>query len=583
MGFWKTFFASFLALTVFFIGSFFLFFGFIAALSSEEQVVVQEKSVLKISLDGQINELQAENPFEGIPVLGNDILTVGVIDLKNTLLKAKEDPKIEGIVLHVNFPMTGYASLEEIRNAIIDFKASGKWVYAYSDYLSESAYYVASAADKVFLHPVGDIEWNGLAIEVTFFKRMFDKLEIKPQIFRVGEFKSAVEPFMLDKMSEASKLQLQETIESLYGYVVEKVAESRKLDKTKLMEMADKMTIRNAKQAVEAGLIDSLLYQDEFENIIKNKIGLTEKQSIAYIKLNKYQKAISTYKSSKNEIAVIVGEGEIVPGKGDENTIGGDAFANEVKKARLSDKVKAIVIRINSPGGSFIASDKIWREVSLAAQTKPVIASMGDYAASGGYYMAMACDTIVAQPHTITGSIGIFSILFDASGLLNNKLGITSEEVKTGEFGELITVSRSLTEAEKAIWQKKTEEGYDTFTGKAADGRGMAIEDLKKVASGRVWTGAQALNRKLVDVLGGLDDAILLAAQKANITDDYKTKFLPKRKPLLEQLMSDMEDNAKIKALQNELGMYYPIYQQAKTLQQLSGMQARMPFQLNIH
>jgi protease-4 len=412
---------------------------------------------------------------------------------------------------------------------------------------------------------------------------MFDKLEIKPQIFRVGEFKSAVEPFMLDKMSEASKLQLQETIESLYGYVVEKVAESRKLNKTKLMEMADKMTIRNAKQAVEAGLIDSLLYQDEFENIIKNKIGLTEKQSIAYIKLNKYQKAISTYKSSKNEIAVIVGEGEIVPGKGDENTIGGDAFANEVKKARLSDKVKAIVIRINSPGGSFIASDKIWREVSLAAQTKPVIASMGDYAASGGYYMAMACDTIVAQPHTITGSIGIFSILFDASGLLNNKLGITSEEVKTGEFGELITVSRSLTEAEKAIWQKKTEEGYDTFTGKAADGRGMAIEDLKKVASGRVWTGAQALDRKLVDVLGGLDDAILLAAQKANITDDYKTKFLPKRKPLLEQLMSDMEDNAKIKTLQNELGMYYPIYQQAKTLQQLSGMQARMPYQLNIH
>lgn len=583
MGFWKTFFASFLALTVFFIGSFFLFFGFIAALSSEEQVVVQEKSVLKISLDGQINELQAENPFEGIPVLGNDILTVGVIDLKNTLLKAKEDPKIEGIVLQVNFPMTGYASLEEIRNAIIDFKASGKWVYAYSDYLSESAYYVASAADKVFLHPVGDIEWNGLAIEVTFFKRMFDKLEIKPQIFRVGEFKSAVEPFMLDKMSEASKLQLQETIESLYGYVVEKVAESRKLDKTKLMEMADKMTIRNAKQAVEVGLIDSLIYQDEFENIIKNKIGLTEKQSIAYIKLNKYQKAISTYKSSKNEIAVIVGEGEIVPGKGDENTIGGDAFANEVKKARLSDKVKAIVIRINSPGGSFIASDKIWREVSLAAQTKPVIASMGDYAASGGYYMAMACDTIVAQPHTITGSIGIFSILFDASGLLNNKLGITSEEVKTGEFGELITVSRSLTEAEKAIWQKKTEEGYDTFTGKAAEGRGMAIEDLKKVASGRVWTGAQALDRKLVDILGGLDDAILLAAQKANITDDYKTKFLPKRKPLLEQLMSDMEDNAKIKALQNELGMYYPIYQQAKTLQQLSGMQARMPYQLNIH
>ncbi|MCU0383890.1 MAG: signal peptide peptidase SppA, partial [Cyclobacteriaceae bacterium] len=378
------------------------------------------------------------------------------------------------------------------------------------------------------------------------------------------------------------KLQLQETIESLYNYVVEQVAESRNIEKEELRNMADKMLVRNAKQAVEAGLIDSLLYQDEFDAIVKNKLGLEEKSNINFIKLSKYQKTVGTYSSSKNEIAVLVGEGEIVPGKGDENTIGGDAFASEVRKARLSNKVKAIVIRVNSPGGSFIASDKIWREVSLAAKEKPVIASMGDYAASGGYYMAMACDTIVAHPHTITGSIGIFSILFDASGLLANKIGITSEEVKTGEFGELITISRPLTSAEKAIWQKKTEEGYEVFTGKAAAGRNMPVEELKKVASGRVWTGTQALERKLIDLTGGVDDAIALAAEKAGITADYKVRYLPRRKPFLEQLMSDLNEDAKAKALQQELGMYYPLYKQMQSIQQTNGMQARMPFHLTI-
>ncbi|MFN5557493.1 MAG: signal peptide peptidase SppA [Chryseotalea sp.] len=582
MGFWKTFFASLLALTIFFFGAFFLFLAFVAALGAEEQVLVKDQSVLQINLDGQINEIQAENPFEGIPVIGNEIQTVGISELKKSLEKAKTDPKIKGVVLTVNYPLTGYASLAEIRQAIIDFKKSNKWVLAYSDYLSEAAYYVASSADKVYLNPIGDIEWNGLAVEVTFFKRMFDKLEIKPEIFRVGEFKSAVEPFMLDKMSEASKTQLQETVESLYDHVVNEVATSRNIDKAKLRTMADKMEVRNATQAVAAGLIDSLLYQDEFDAIVKSKLGLKEKTEINFIKLSKYQKTVNAISSSKNEIAVIVGEGEIVPGKGDENTIGGDSFANEVRKARLSSKVKAIVIRVNSPGGSFIASDKIWREVSLAAKEKPVIASMGDYAASGGYYMAMACDTIVAHPHTITGSIGIFSILFDASGLLSNKIGITSEEVKTGEFGELITVSRPLTTAEKAIWQKKTEEGYEVFTGKAAAGRNMPIEELKKVASGRVWTGSQALDRKLIDITGNVDDAIAIAAEKAGITADYKTKYVPRRKPFFEQLMSDLNENAKAKTVQQELGLYYPIYKQMQTLQKINGLQARIPYQLTI-
>lgn len=583
MGFWKSFFATILALLVFSVLSFFLLIGLIGALSSEQEVVVAENSVLRLNLDAQIMEQQVDNPFEGLPVLGTEVASVGLIELKDAILHAKEDPKIKGIYLTVSYPMTGFATLEEIRKSLIDFKSSGKWVVTYNDAMSEGAYYLASVSDKVYLHPIGDVEWNGLAIEVSFFKRMFEKLEIKPVVFRVGDFKSAVEPFMLDKMSDANRLQLTETINSIYDYVLEQVATSRNMPKERLAEISDKMLVRNGKQAVEFGLVDSLLYEDELTDELKARLSLKESDDIEFIKLNKYRKSYSNYSASKNEVAVIVGDGEIMPGKGDENTIGGDKFAAEVRKARENSKIKAIVIRINSPGGSFQASDVMWREITLAAKVKPVIASMGDYAASGGYYMAMGCDTIVAQPHTITGSIGIFSVLFDASALMTNKLGITSEEIKTGEFGEMITVSRALTDAEKNVWQRKTEEGYEVFTGKAAEGRNMSIEELKKVASGRVWTGAQAKERGLVDVLGGLTDAITLAAEAAGVQDDYKVKFYPRKQPFFTELMSQLEENAKVNTMKQELGIYYPLFQQWQHVQHYQGTQARLPFELNIH
>ncbi len=583
MGFWKSFFATLLALFVFSIISFFLMIGIIGALSAEQEVALADNSVLRLNLDAQIKEQQVDNPFEGIPVLGGEILSVGLIELKEAIREAKNDPKIKGIYINISYPMTGYATLEEIRLSLLDFKSSGKWVVTYSEMMSEPAYYLASVSDKVYLHPIGDVEWNGLAIEVSFFKRMFEKLEIKPEVFRVGEFKSAVEPFMLDKMSAENRLQLTETINSIYDYMVTQVSAARGIDKAKLKEMSDKMLVRNAQQAVEYGLVDSLLYEDELNAELKGRLGLGESDDIKFVKLNKYRKTYSTYKSSKNEVAVIVGDGEIMPGKGDENTIGGDKFAEEVRKARENDKVKAIVIRVNSPGGSFQASDVMWREISLATKVKPVIASMGDYAASGGYYMAMACDTIVAQPHTITGSIGIFSVLFDASALMTNKLGITTEQIKTGEFGEMITISRSLTDAEKAVWQRKTEEGYEVFTGKAAAGRNMDVEELKKVASGRVWTGTQAKERGLVDVLGNFDDAIALAAKAAGIEDDYKVKYYPRKQPFFAELMSQLEENAKVNALKEELGVYYPMYLQLQRVQQLHGMQARIPYELSIH
>lgn len=559
-----------------------LIIGILIGISSEEEVIVKDNSVLQLNLDAQITEQQIENPFEGVPI-GNQIANIGLLQLKQTILNAKSDPNIKGIYLNVTYPMTGFSTIEEIRQSLIDFREDGKWVVAYSDVMSEQAYYLASAADKVYLNPEGEVEFNGLAFEMTFFKKMFEKLEIKPEIFRVGEFKSAVEPFLLEKASDENRLQLTEMVNSIYDHVLTRISESRNLKKDKLKEISDKMLARSAKLTVEHGLVDSLLYYDQVLGELRGRLSIGETAKVNFIKYNKYRKTIESKSSSpENEIAVIVAEGTILPGSADEGVIGSDTFAEEIRKARENKKVKAIVIRVNSPGGSFQASDIMWREINLASQKKPVIASMSDYAASGGYYLAMGCDTIVAQPHTITGSIGIFSVLFDASGFMNNKLGITTEEIKTGEYGEMITISRPLTDAEKNVWQTRTEEIYETFTGKAAEGRNISKEEIKKVASGRVWTGVQAKEKGLVDVLGGYDDAVRIAAEKAGIADNYRVKLYPRVKNFYEQLIEGFGENTKTNALKEEMGQYYSLYEQWQHVKSYNGVQARMPFEFRI-
>jgi protease-4 len=585
MNFGKTFLAAFLALLAFVVIGFFLFIGIIAAIStsfSEKEVVVAENSVLHLKLDGEITEQESENPFNG--VFGNESNNVGLFQLKAALENAKTDDKIKGIYLEVSHPRAGFSTIEEIRAALLDFRKSGKWVIAYNEVMSEGAYYLSSAADQVYLNPEGEVEFNGLTVEIGFYKKLFDKLEIKPEIFRVGEFKSAVEPFFLEKMSDANRLQLTSLVNSIYDYVLTRVSESRNIPKNQLKEISDKMLVRNAQTAKDLGLVDSLLYDDEFQTVIKNKLGIEQDKKISFVKYGKYKKSFTKSDTASNEIAVIVAEGTIMPGKGDQQdrVIGADTFVEEIRKARENKKVKAIVLRINSPGGEFRSSDRMWREITLAAKTKPTIASMGDYAASGGYYLAMGCDTIVAQPNTITGSIGIFGMMFDMSGFLGNKLGITFDEVKTGEFGEMYTVTRPLTDAERNFWQKNLDEHYETFTGKAAEGRHLPIDSIKRVASGRVWTGEQALRNKLVDVLGGFDDAVAIAAQKANVSGDYKLKYYPEQKPFFEQLVNQFEDNAKADAIKNELGEYYIWYNQLKKIQTYEGAQARMPFELQI-
>jgi protease-4 len=553
----------------------------VSAINSEKLVQVEDGSVLFIKLDKQISELELEEPLADI-FPGTENESIGLVELRDVINHAKTNDKVKGIYL--NAPQIGaaFSTLDEIRKAIEDFRASGKWVVAYSDAYTEGGYYVSTAADKVFMNPTGTVELNGLAIQISFFKKLFDKLEIKPQVFRVGDFKSAVEPFIRENMSEENRLQLTEMINGIYSHMTTEVARSRNLPAERIKEIADKMLVRNSKQAVEFGLIDSLYYDDQVKDDIRARLGLGKDKTIPFVKYSDYRKAFKPNVSSKNEIAVIVADGEIIPGKGQPGIVGSATIREEIRRARTSDRVKAIIIRVNSPGGAFTAADEMWREVELAAKEKVVIGSMGDYAASGGYYLSMACDTIVAQPNTITGSIGVFSVLFDLTDFMGDKLGITSEEVKTGEIGDMVTFTRHLTQQEKDIWQRQTDEVYEIFTGKAAEGRHMSQDDIKKVASGRVWTGQQALDRKLVDVLGSFDDAVKIAADKAGVGGDYKLKYYPKQKSIIERLVDDYENDVRISALKEETGELYPWFRQWERVRNYQGTQARMPFEFII-
>ena len=581
MSFLKSFFASCLGTLVALVVLIVLGIVILGTVTSEKDVVITDNSILHLKLEAPITEQEVEDPLsELFPGAGDQ--SIGLIQLKQAIEKAKTDDKIKGIYLDISYLQAGISTVDEVRESLLDFRSSGKWVVAYSNVYTEGAYFLASAADKIYLNPEGQIEFNGLATEVLFFKKMFDKLEIKPQVFRVGDFKSAVEPFLRDDLSEENKLQLNSMLNSIYGEMLNKISESRKIPKDKLKEISDNMIVQNAKQALEYGLVDSLYYDDQLKDEFRERLKLEKDKTISFVKYSKYRKTVSTYKSSSNEVAVIVADGTIMPGEADNGVVGSVTICEEIRKARTNDKVKAIVLRINSPGGAFQAGDQMWREIVLATQVKPVIASMSDYAASGGYYIAMACDTIVAQPTTITGSIGVFSVLFDLSHFMGNKLGITSEEVKTGKIGELITVTRSLTEVEKDIWQRQTNEVYEVFTAKAATGRHMSQDDIKKIASGRVWTGSQAKDNGLVDVLGGLDDAIKLAAQKGGVETDYKLRYYPKQKNFLEKWIGDFEQNSKVNALQTELGEYYPWYQRWQNVKDYQGVQARMPIEFEI-
>jgi protease-4 len=582
--------ASILGLCLFFVLLVLILVG-IGTLQDKEVVEVKEKSVLKLNLNVPISEMSKTSPFEdlGLPEVASSASTIGLIDILKAIKAAKTDEKIKGIYIEVSMPQAGYAVLHEVREALADFKQSGKFVYAYSEVYTEGAYYVASVADKIMLNPAGGIEFNGLIVEKMYLTGMLEKIGVKPEIFKVGDFKSAVEPLMSKQMSEADRLQTSTYLNSVYDFYLSNVAQSRNIPLEDLRKISKEMLVRNVGDALKYQLITDSVYYDQVTDLLKKATGTDEKDEkakINFISVKKYVKSDFVVKQNlakDSRVAVIVAEGDIVSGKGDDESIGSDKIAEEIRKARKDSKIKAIVLRINSPGGSALASDVMWREVQLAKAEKPIIASMSAVAASGGYYMAMGCDTIVAQPNTITGSIGIFGVLVNAENLLTEKMGLTFDRVATGDYSGLGYPTRAMSDAEKQIIQRGIEEGYERFTSKAAAGRRMHIDSLKKIASGRVWTGATAQKIGLVDVLGGLDVAIQLAAKKANLKEgEYSVKYMPQQKSFIDRLMDVGEKEVRERNIKSELGIWYPYYKQLKRLQTYEGVQARLPFELVI-
>ena len=583
--------ATLVGLLVFFGLVFLILAGIVASASSEEEVVVEENSVLRIELDRPIVERENDDVLNEFSFFAGpgDGGAIGLIELRRAVQAAKEDDNIKGIYLTTSLAPAGWATYQEIRDELIDFKASGKFIIAYSELLTETGYYLGSVADELHLFPEGIVEFNGLYQGVTFFKGALDKLGVEPRIFRVGKFKGAVEPFTRTSISDENRLQIESYLNSIYDTYLKGLAETTDLSEAQLRSIADSMQAFLPQQALDKKLVTQLSYDDQVKESIRRKLGVEEEQEeeeeedadegINFISLGKYQQSLADdTEYSRNRIAVIVAEGNIVNGSGGTNSIGGEKFAKEIRKAREDDNVKAIVLRINSPGGSASASDQMWREVQLTKGKKPIIASMSTYAASGGYYMAMGCDTIVAQPNTITGSIGIFLLSFGAQELLD-KVGISVDVVKTAPLADLLDPSQPLGPAQERILQRSVDKGYETFVTKVAQGRGMTVEKVKELAGGRVYTGQEALDNQLVDLLGGLDTAVALAVRKANLEgDDYRVKYYPEAKPLFQQLLEGLDQNASTYFLKRELGPLYPHLEQLREVEQWQGLQMRLPF-----
>lgn len=547
----------------------------------EQSSLVTNKSVLKLVLDGQIEERTKEDPFKeltgGSGLGGGD--KYGLNDMLARLKQAAGDEKIKGIYLYSKSPQMGFAMIEELRNGIKEFKKSGKFVYAYSEAYSQKEYYLASVSDKIFLNPQGGFDWRGLSMSLLFFKNTFEKLDIEMQIFRHGKFKSAIEPFMLDKMSEANRLQAETYLNALWGSMVNGISNERKLDPSELNRLANGLLVKFPQDALGT-FVDKLAYEDEVVSIIKKQIGLKESDKLKFADFNEYKiKAQSNAKADR--VAIIYANGSIGNGEGSDDEIGSDRLARTIREARLDDKVKAIVLRVNSPGGSALASDVIWREVQLASKAKTTVVSMGDLAASGGYYISCAAERIFAQPNTLTGSIGVFGLIPNIQKMLSNKFGITIDTVNTNKYSD-IGALRPLSQKEMDYVQSSVEKVYETFIGRVAEGRKMTVGQVDSIGQGRVWAGSDALKIGLVDELGGITEALAYAVKKAGLKD-YKLIELPKQKNPLDALMGKKENELESRILKSKLGLMYDCFTGVQEVINMKGVQARLPYSMLIN
>jgi protease IV len=566
---------------------FFITIGIIAAIVSSEDGVAEVKpnTILKLKLDNQIVERSEKNPFEGLDFNGfGSPKQDGLAEIVENLNKAKDDPNIKGVYLELSIIPSRLGSIQEIRSALADFKQSGKFVVVYSDYMGQSAYYLATVADKIYLNPQGSIDFMGARAELMFLKGTLDKLGIEAQIIRHGKFKSAVEPLTEQKMSPENRAQMTALISSMWKNILSDISVSRKISTDKLNLMANNMLLSSADSCFTNHMVDSLLYKDQMDSVLLKLSGNTGKKP-EFVSNSKYQKVpkqASGKGIAKDKIAIVYAYGDVIMGDEGEGTVSCERISQAIRDARTDSTVKAIVFRVNSPGGSALASEVIWREVVLAKKAKPLVVSMGSLAASGGYWISCPADTIVAQPTTITGSIGVFGVVLNIKQLLNQKLGITTDVAKTNAHSDFPTISRPMDAQEKLVFQREVDGIYTTFTKHVSEGRKMDVKKVDEIGQGRVWTGEDAVKIGLVDTLGYLNDAIKIAARMAKV-DHYRITNLPKLEDPIDKILKEISGDVKVNMIKSELGENYKYVEMIKKLEQMKGVQARLPFEVEIY
>lgn len=550
--------------------------------SSDTETVVKENSIFVLDLEGTLSERVQDNPFQTL--MGEENQAYGLDDILASIQKAKDNEDIKGIYLQTAFLETSFASLEEIRHALLDFKESGKFIVAYADQYTQDMYYLASVADKIIVNPQGSISWHGLASQPIFFKDLLKKVGVEMQIFKVGTYKSAVEPFIATEMSDANREQVTAFLSSIWGRLLEDVSASRNIPVETLNKYANEMMdLQPAETYLANGLADTLLYKDGVLDYLKEISGREADESLRTLSLEdmKNVKRNTPLDKSGNIIAVYYAFGGIDDSTSPEEGINSEKVIKDLRKLREDETIKAVVLRVNSPGGSAYGSEQIWREVVLLKEKKPVIVSMGDYAASGGYYISCAADYIVADPTTLTGSIGIFGMFPNMEELLTDKLGLHFDMVKTNKFADMGTLARPFNSDERAAMQNYINNGYKLFVKRCADGRGMSVGAIEKIAEGRVWTGATAKELGLVDELGGLNKAIEIAAQKAEV-EAYSLLTYPSKESFFSSLMNEGKSNYIEGQLMETLGEAYPSIKFIQNVKDMDRIQARMPFDLRI-
>lgn len=582
--FLKYVFATIVGIFLFFFLGFILLVGIVKSAGKEKAVAVESNSVLKLDLNYKISEKSEDNPFAAFDFnTMKSKKATGLYDICETLKAAAKDSKIKGIYLPMGINPNGLATIEVLRNQLKEFKKSGKFIYAYGEMANQKSYYLAAVADKIYLNPNGGMEVMGFGREIMYYKGALEKLGVEVQDFHCGAFKSAIEPYLRDKMSEPNRQQLTSIYAEVYSQFLTNIAADRKMDTATLSDIINNLRATLPKEAKELKMIDETGYYDEVETAMKEKVGSAKKDDLNFITLVKYSSTLEAKKLevSSNHIAVLCADGEIVDGDSKDGQVGSRDFAKAVSKLRKDDKVKAIVLRINSPGGSALASDVMWRELILAKKDKPLIVSFGDVAASGGYYIACMGDRIFAQPNTITGSIGVFGLIPNAKKLLNDKLGITTDKVSVTKHGAFSLGTNPLDEEEKAMVQKSIERTYSEFKQRVAEGRKKDTAYIETIAQGHVYTGTQGLKIGLVDEIGGLDEAIAYAAKQANLKD-YKIKLYPEEKSFSEQI-SESLSGTRQDMVKAEMGEeQYRVYKTLQNISHFYGVQTRMPMELDI-